>query len=296
MRFGKIVVLSAFLCTSVANAQDVVVDLSVLDDLEASTLRVSKPLFPVLPKKVKADVKKVKSKTAPKKEKVKKKVEQVKQADDNIVVVDVEPSFVPKKDEAKLAVNKENKVQEKLSEEQNIEIKPVMVPDVKEKVAEETKDIVKEASKEVVVAPAVVTVEKTDDVKSGAENKASEEVAGSSANSDGNELIIKENVVKEPDYNQIKFADNVDELNETQMQKIDLIVSEFKNEAKNKIAIYSYNYDNGTDSFKKKRTSLNRAVEVRSYLLKKGYKNFSIKVININSASDKVNTVELQEI
>lgn len=41
--------------------------------------------------------------------------------------------------------------------------------------------------------------------------------------------------------------------------------------------------------------SLNRAVEIRSYLLGKGYKNFSIKVINVNEA-DKNNLVTVVEL
>ena len=68
------------------------------------------------------------------------------------------------------------------------------------------------------------------------------------------------------------------------------------NTDKNKIAIYAYNLDNGVDTFEKKRISLNRAVNVRGYLIKQGYKNFSIKVVNVEADSDKINTVELEEI
>ena len=80
------------------------------------------------------------------------------------------------------------------------------------------------------------------------------------------------------------------------MATIDNIIGKFKDVNSNKIAIYSYNLDDGVDSFRKKRISLNRAVGIRSYLIKQGYKNFSIKVININSGSDKINTVEMEEI
>ena len=65
---------------------------------------------------------------------------------------------------------------------------------------------------------------------------------------------------------------------------------------KNKIMILSYKYEDGKDSFKKKRISLNRAIEVRSYLLGKGYKNFSIKVINISGDAEKRNLVEIEEL
>ena len=95
--------------------------------------------------------------------------------------------------------------------------------------------------------------------------------------------------------NTIKFAPGVDTLSSEQMAKINTIISTFKDAKNNKIAIYSYNQDDGTDSFKKKRISLNRAIEIRSYLIKQGYKNFSIKVVNINSDSAKADMVELAE-
>lgn len=68
------------------------------------------------------------------------------------------------------------------------------------------------------------------------------------------------------------------------------------NAGANKIAIMAYNYDNGQDVFRKKRQSLNRAIEIRSYLLAKGYKNFSIKVINITDDAARGNVVEIDEI
>ena len=101
MRFGKIALLSAFVYASVANAQDVMVDLSVLDDLDAPYKNVSKPLFPVLPKKTETDVKKsLKSKQTKltksvRRHKPKKVIEKVKPLDDDIVVVDFEPVSEP---------------------------------------------------------------------------------------------------------------------------------------------------------------------------------------------------------
>ena len=111
-----------------------------------------------------------------------------------------------------------------------------------------------------------------------------------------NKLLVADKKRTSDNTSYIVFANDVYELNDEQKAKIDSIVAKYKNTPQNKIAIYSYNFDNGVDSFKKKRTSLNRAVEIRSYLLKKGYKNFSIKVININNESDKSNMVKLQEI
>ena len=109
-------------------------------------------------------------------------------------------------------------------------------------------------------------------------------------------LLIDDEQTIAPELGKIAFADGVDELTAQQKAEIDVLTSKFKNTDKNKIAIYSYNLDDGVDSFKRKRISLNRAIEIRSYLLKKGYKNFSIKVINIGTGSDKINTVELEEI
>ena len=63
MRFGKIALLSAFVYASVANAQDVMVDLSVLDDLNEPKIVDTKPLFPVLPKKIRSKVEKKAVKT-----------------------------------------------------------------------------------------------------------------------------------------------------------------------------------------------------------------------------------------
>lgn len=94
----------------------------------------------------------------------------------------------------------------------------------------------------------------------------------------------------------IVFAEDSDELTDADKQKIDDIVSNFENPQVNKIAIYSYNLDTGKDSFYRKRMSLNRAVGVRSYLLGKGYKNFSIKVINIDEDNGKSNSVSIEEL
>ncbi len=112
-------------------------------------------------------------------------------------------------------------------------------------------------------------------------------------------LLIEENVpemVNKKSDNVLKFSEDEDEVTPAMGKQINSIVKNFRNMEKSKIAIYAYNLEDGTDSFKRKRISLNRAIAVRTYLLKQGYKNFSIKVININAGSDKVNTVELEEI
>lgn len=95
---------------------------------------------------------------------------------------------------------------------------------------------------------------------------------------------------------EIIFAEGSDTLSEAAKEKIDEAVASFENPKINKIAILAYNYDNGQDVFRKKRQSLNRAIEIRSHLLTKGYKNFSIKVINITDDAPRGNVVEIDEI
>jgi len=276
MRFEKTALLGALLFAFSANAQDVMVDLSVLDDLDTPYNIDSKPLFPVLDKEsIKKKI--VKPKVEAKKEIVKPVVKddtkfkapivEIKPLDDDIVVVDVEPVSKPRQPDKATVIYQPKPVEAKpepvvAEQPKPVEAKPEPV------VVEQPKPV--EAKPEPVVVPPVVTKD--------------------------SKLLIEEPKAVTKADNVIKFAEGVDELNEEQKVQISAIVAKYQNGPKNKIAIYSYNLDDGVDSFKKKRISLNRAVEVRSYLLKKGYKNFSIKVININSVSDKLNTVELKEI
>ena len=96
--------------------------------------------------------------------------------------------------------------------------------------------------------------------------------------------------------NQISFAEGSDELSDEHKRQLDAIVAGFSDPSANMIAINSYNYDDGTDVFNKKRLSLRRIVAVRSYLLNLGYKNFMPKVINLTDDISKSNIVELEEI
>lgn len=99
-----------------------------------------------------------------------------------------------------------------------------------------------------------------------------------------------------PVSRQLTYNSEAADMNAEQQLQVDRIIASFSDANVNKIAIYAYNLDDGVDAFKKKRISLNRAVDVRSYLLKKGYKNFSIKVINVGPGSDKANVVEIEEL
>lgn len=95
---------------------------------------------------------------------------------------------------------------------------------------------------------------------------------------------------------QIFFADDSFEISPENADKIISLIETFEDPRKHKIAIYAYNYDNGENTFKKKKLSLDRTTEIRSLLLNKGYKNFSIKVINITDNPEKRNLVEIEEI
>lgn len=109
-------------------------------------------------------------------------------------------------------------------------------------------------------------------------------------------LVNSQDILSSSGTARIVFAEGESVLTAAHKAQIDGIVGSFADAANNKIAIYSYNLDDGVDSFRKKRQSLNRAVEVRSYLLQKGYKNFSIKVLNVDASSEKINSVELEEL
>ena len=283
MRLSKIAFAAILGFSLAAQAEEnVMVDLSVLDSLGSSYAAPSEPLFPVLPKKAKTSPRKIKktpspaevqsSKPAVKEQKpvVIKKIEVIEQ--EPVVVVDVEPA--PQAEAAAPVVEQKlPSVEEKapLSAEN-----PIAAESQTTAQAEMTVQSVVEAPKN-----DVKTAEPADPVKS--------EIPA---------LLVDETASAEVPAakRSISFAEGIDELSAEQMAEIDDIVGRFKDVNANKIAIYSYNLDDGVDSFKKKRLSLNRAVEVRGYLIKQGYKNFSIKVVNINSDSDKVNTVELEEI
>ncbi len=94
----------------------------------------------------------------------------------------------------------------------------------------------------------------------------------------------------------LKYPADEYELTDADKQQIDRIIATFADAKANKIAITAYNLDDGKDVFYRKRLSLNRAIEVRSYLLNKGYKNYSIKVVNIPAGDERENTVELSEL
>ena len=280
-----------------AQEESVMVDLSVLEGLSSASAAyasaATEPLFPIVKKSPKA--KKI-SKPVAKKSKP-------------VVKVEVK--------ETKTAVAKEEtpeaKAEEKTVKHQQIPFvestEPVVVVDV-EPVSEPREAATPEQQPAVAqtlpAAPAVAenapapaeTAPTTEE--NSIQTEAKVEVAPAEAKAPA--LLVEDTPasVQLPSpqavNNKLTFAADADELNDEQKKQIDGIIASFKDAKNNKIAIYAYNQEEGDDAFRRKRLSLNRAVEVRSYLLPKGYKNFSIKVINVDAASGKADTVEIEEL
>ena len=109
---------------------------------------------------------------------------------------------------------------------------------------------------------------------------------------------VPEETPPEPEKvsNAIKFDAESAELTEADKQQIDAIMAGFEDAVNHKVAITAYNLDDGKEVFYRKKQSLDRAIAIRSYLLSKGYKNYSIKVINIPAGDERVNTVDVVEL
>lgn len=313
-----------------AKAEDVYVDLSVLNELAPNRgpIMHSEPLFPIVKKSApqKATVKK----KAPKKETVKKAEKPAKRKLKIKQKEIVKAPVVEEKVEEKITLP--SKPDDIFATEEVVIEKPASAAPVVNVKAEEIKEA--EAPREFVAEvknngmqsvrsdnnATVVQNQETSSVATSSEaekpivkeevapiqtNVATEEGSASAEKTVvqpevkeikpllpiNNAPVVEENIVK-----QISFAQDSFELTESNKEKITNIVNSFDDPKTNKIAILAYNFDNGEDVFKKKRQSLNRAIEVRPYLLGKGYKNFSIKVINITDDAAKGNIVEIDEI
>lgn len=265
-------VAGCILATSTyAQEDNVYIDLSVLDGLSSAPAIVSgnatEPLFPIVKKAPKVK-KKATTKAKPKIAKDK--------AD---LAKDIVYAPAPK-------VEKAPKHQQIPYVESSEPVVVVDVEPIKEKAPKDVVAETVETPKSVAPIELPVAEEKTtEDYNSKAEALPS--------------LLVDENSQpqsKSDKASKLLFADGADVLTEEHKAQIDAIIASFENALVNKIAIYSYNLDDGIDAFKKKRLSLNRAVEVRSYLLPKGFKNFSIKVVNVDASSGKANMVELEEL
>lgn len=125
------------------------------------------------------------------------------------------------------------------------------------------------------------------------EKKENEILSAKVSAQDGVETSAKTEQLKE--IFSISFAPESTELSAEAQAKLEKVAQKLNKEDKKKIYIKSYNYDGGKNVFRKKRICLNRATAVRSYLLNHGFKNFSIKIININMPNEYVDTVEIEE-
>ena len=304
--------------TAGVSAQDVYVDLSVLDSLMTDSSAPSAPLFPVVSPdshSVKKDVKKAFHKA-------KKQVKKAVRAEKDVV-------SIPQKSEIKVENLKpvSNDRPDLSSEHAQVKDQPVN----KAAAAEVLGNVEKAASapETETALPQTPSKAKADSDVSSKNNELTAITPVEMPENTGNQTMQPEPQKPEAEIqllvsvepaesktllvspteqtsvpaehkisaadNHIVFAEDVSELTEDHKKQIDAVVAGFEDPKNNKIAIFSYNYDNGEDVFRKKRMSLSRAVEIRSYLLGKGYKNFSIKVINVNEA-DKNNLVMVIEL
>lgn len=304
-------------------ADDVYVDLSVLNNLQPgdSLFVETQPLFPVVKK---APVKK----TVRKKKTPKKTVAPAKPV--------AEKTPAPKKEEKAIAILPQApEIPQPLAEAKPELVKPanpITVADDREPVRETVADVdvvrpaetdngkaLSEPKSEEVSKPAAALIEpaaKVEPAKTEVSVPAAEETAKApekaaavqeAENVPAAETEEKKEIKpllpvgdKTPAAaeagRQIFFADDSFEISPENADKIISLIETFEDPRKHKIAIYAYNYDNGENTFKKKKLSLDRATEIRSLLLNKGYKNFSIKVINITDNPEKRNLVEIEEI
>lgn len=304
-------------------ADDVYVDLSVLNNLQPgdSLFVETQPLFPVVKK---APVKK----TVRKKKTPKKTVAPAKPV--------AEKTPAPKKEEKAIAILPQApEIPQPLAEAKPEPVKPanpITVADDREPVRETVADVdvvrpaetdngkaLSEPKSEEVSKPAAALIEpaaKVEPAKTEVSVPAAEETAKApekaaavqeAENVPAAETEEKKEIKpllpvgdKTPAAaeagRQIFFADDSFEISPENADKIISLIETFEAPRKHKIAIYAYNYDNGENTFKKKKLSLDRATEIRSLLLNKGYKNFSIKVINITDNPEKRNLVEIEEI
>ena len=275
----SIMMVGCILTTSAsAQEDDVYVDLSVLDGLSTAPIIVSgnatEPLFPIVKKAPKAK-KEIRESAKVKSAIIKKEVKK------NIARLNHQTPAVVSKAETKPQPQQIPYVESK---------DPIVVVDV------EPAKATTETNFDAAILPTNQKEEASIEPISAANDV--EKTANVPANKTS-ELLVNENIQQAPGSNGVSklvFAEGTDTLTEEHKAQIDAIIASFDDALVNKIAIYSYNLDNGVDAFKKKRLSLNRAVEVRSYLLPKGYKNFSIKVVNVDAAPEKANTVEIEEL
>ena len=276
---------------------DVYVDLSVLNSLQAAApAAVVQPLFPDVknapaPKKPRA----VKRKKGEKRQEVKlQKVKaEAKKAEDK---VEVKAEAAPQPDKTETPVTETVPAADGANNNLDTLRQAIAENSIrKEPGATETSAVKTAVSAEMPadaslpVGTAVVPVENTAVVVDDKSGESLSEVLNNN---------VPEETPPEPEKvsNAIKFDAESAELTEADKQQIDAIMAGFEDAVNHKVAITAYNLDDGKEVFYRKKQSLDRAIAIRSYLLSKGYKNYSIKVINIPAGDERVNTVDVVEL
>lgn len=276
---------------------DVYVDLSVLNNLQAAApAAVVQPLFPDVknapaPKKPRA----VKRKKAEKRQEVKlpEVKAEAKKAEDK---VEMKAEAAPQPDKTETSAAETVPAVDSAKNNLNTLRQAIVENSIrKEPVAAETPAAETAVSAEMPadaslpVETAVVPVENTAVV---VDDKSGESLSEALNNN------VPAETQSEPEKvsNAIKFGAESSELTEADKQQIDAIMAGFEDAVNHKVAITAYNLDDGKEVFYRKKQSLDRAIAIRSYLLNKGYKNYSIKVINIPAGDERVNTVDVVEL
>lgn len=311
----KILILSLVLGVSISASnvraeEGVYIDLSVLNDLSPSSdfpAVSTQPLFPEV-KKAPRKASGVKAKKAPKINKIKvveKKVAPI------IEAPKVEPApIVAEPKPVEIEVNREFIAE---IEQDSTPKAPTIVESAPEvaptpvSAPVETSEMAPEPvpfATETIVPPEKINAATIEPVTSMEMPADESEASGASESILPKEIAPVEPLIPavSPETpvanipNQLYFAEDTYELTPAHKAQVDTIIKGFENMDKNKVLILSYNFDDGQDVFKKKRQSLNRAIEIRSYLLAQGYKNFSIKVINVTDDASKRNRIEIEEL
>lgn len=304
--------LSLFVGITNSNAEDdVFVDYSVLNSLQSNGFTAStQPLFPEVKEEIKPS-KKINSSSAKKaKKKAEKKKTLVKTSKDKEVKKPIPEQLSEEVKEIKTQEQQKTLNTLKEALKQNSEETTNMVPsqgmavnvdkkhvnvetlpkeDIEDKKSAQKNNLennLKEMSDVKVVPSQVIQVHQDSASKTTTTTQGSSIETSQPIENVTNEIVSKT----------IVFAENSSELTEADKRQLDKIIEGFKDITNNKIAITSYNLDDGKEVFYRKKQSLDRAIAVRSYLLGKGYKNYSIKVINIPTGDEKVNTVEVFEL
>ncbi len=290
-------VMSALIAGQVMAADDVYVDLSVLDTMPKDSIGFvgSEPLFPVVKKqpvvKKKRVVRKAIQKQAPvpavkpQREAVIPESPLISKEEESKPVAVIEAPVLDNAQPEIMPEQPEYKAEEIIAGPQPIVPEPAEDLSQIGEMANQVED--KQSSPEILPEmsaptpnPEAALNQPEDNVMSASISQKTEEQAA----------FMPREVYS------LRFETDSSELTADQLVYLDNVRAQLDPSQNKKISIKAYNYDNGEDSFRKKRVSLVRATEVRSYFLNHGFKNFSIKIINTTADSEDKNTVEIEEL